>query len=232
MSFQRTVGEFEPLSLQAGVLASHLASIVQAACDPPFEVRIEIKHELADGTYHYVSSTALSDLASVCLLGSGGPSIDVFVRKDRERPLAFHLLSYKKYFRVQVSSDSAEVLNRVVARFNELLSPAPHQSALAQSQLLLATLSPRRETEGPSSQPPQARRHASAAGSELAVPEKVTLTWLAKHVPVGLWASAVGIVLAAFAIGVKIGSVDSVRDALAPVLGIDARKNESTPPTK
>ena len=49
-------------------------------------------------------------------------------------------------------------------------------------------------------QPP---REEAVIYKKLAAPEKVTLAWLAHHVPVSLWITAGGVVLAAFALGLK-----------------------------
>lgn len=44
--------------------------------------------------------------------------------------------------------------------------------------------------------------------------EKVTLLWLVHSIPLGLWISAVGIVIAAFVAGVQVGQISLVREFL------------------
>ena len=46
----------------------------------------------------------------------------------------------------------------------------------------------------------------------LEVPPKVTLSWLFKHVPVGLWMAAAALLLAAFVAGVKSSEISLIRE--------------------
>ena len=59
----------------------------------------------------------------------------------------------------------------------------------------------------------------SVASSELASPEKVTPAWLVKNVSVGIWMYAIGILVAAFSLGVtvaKLGIYDVVKRWFTP----------------
>ena len=47
---------------------------------------------------------------------------------------------------------------------------------------------------------------------ELAPPEKVTLLWLVRHVPVSLWLIAGGLLLAAFTLGMKASTWPLLRE--------------------
>ncbi len=47
---------------------------------------------------------------------------------------------------------------------------------------------------------------------ELTVPEKVTIPWLLKHVPVTLWTAAVGLLIGAFICGVKASEITLIQE--------------------
>lgn len=59
------------------------------------------------------------------------------------------------------------------------------------------------------------QKEATVAYRELAAPEKVTLIWLARHVPVKLWLGAGVTLLAAFALGVKASTWSFVKEILS-----------------
>lgn len=65
------------------------------------------------------------------------------------------------------------------------------------------------------------RGTASTAIQPLLLPERVSLRWLATHVPVSLWLSLLGTYVAVFAIGVKLGDVPALRRVVgeAPLSG-------------
>ena len=50
---------------------------------------------------------------------------------------------------------------------------------------------------------------SEGVAAELPPPEKVTLTWLSRHLPWHLWIVAIGILLAAIGIGLRLGQNDS-----------------------
>jgi len=50
---------------------------------------------------------------------------------------------------------------------------------------------------------------------DLAAPEKVTLTWLVRHVPVTLWLLAGGVLLGAFSLGIKASTWSFVKEILS-----------------
>ena len=56
----------------------------------------------------------------------------------------------------------------------------------------------------------------SVVNKELAAPEKVTLIWLVHHVPVRLWLAAGGVLIAAFALGIKASTWSFVKEILGP----------------
>ncbi len=58
-------------------------------------------------------------------------------------------------------------------------------------------------------------------GSSLPLPEKVTIAWLVRHVPVQLWSGFALLVLAVFALGVRVGMVPQAAGWLAPLMGVD-----------
>ena len=64
------------------------------------------------------------------------------------------------------------------------------------------------------------------AESILDFPERVTLAWLWRHVPVKLWASAAGLLVTVFLVGVSISRVAFVRRLLDPY--IEPTRNETT----
>lgn len=49
---------------------------------------------------------------------------------------------------------------------------------------------------------------------ELDVPQRVTIPWLLKHVPVSLWLTAGGLLITALFLGIKIASLPFVREIL------------------
>lgn len=55
---------------------------------------------------------------------------------------------------------------------------------------------------------PKSVQVVGEGGSHLAVPERVTLAWLFKNVPIGLWASALGLLGGAFVLGVAVARTD------------------------
>src|SRR5580693_6890821 len=64
---------------------------------------------------------------------------------------------------------------------------------------------------------PQEESAQAADVSPLAAPDKVTLKWLHDNVPVGLWWTALGVLVAAFLVGVTAGQFESVRNAIKVV---------------
>ena len=50
---------------------------------------------------------------------------------------------------------------------------------------------------------------------ELSIPERVTLAWLFKHVPVHLWAAALGVIAAVFVLGIKAAHWPFVKEVLS-----------------
>lgn len=69
-------------------------------------------------------------------------------------------------------------------------------------------------------QPTRAATAASPAQS-LPLPQKVTLAWLLEHVPVKLWIAFTGILIAAFALGARIGMIPDVVRWLGPLIGVE-----------
>lgn len=61
---------------------------------------------------------------------------------------------------------------------------------------------------------------SSLAAVELAVPERVTVVWLARHVPIGLWLTAGGILVAAFLLGAAAGQTGAGRAIVAAVKAV------------
>jgi len=59
------------------------------------------------------------------------------------------------------------------------------------------------------------QKEATVTCKELAAPEKVTLIWLARHVPVTLWLLAGGVLLATFTLGIKASTWSFVKEILS-----------------
>ena len=79
--------------------------------------------------------------------------------------------------------------------------------------------------------PPPVKR---ASSGTLEVPPKVTLSWLFKHVPVGLWVAAGALFLAAFAAGVKSSEISLIREIFGlqktpPMSGSDVQTKPAKP---
>lgn len=58
------------------------------------------------------------------------------------------------------------------------------------------------------------QKEETVANEELVVPEKVTLVWLVRHVPVTLWLLAGGLLFAAFTLGIKASTWNFVKEIL------------------
>lgn len=50
---------------------------------------------------------------------------------------------------------------------------------------------------------------------EPVAPEKVTLHWLFKNVPISLWVAAIGVLSAVFVFGAAVGNTEPIKDVLA-----------------
>jgi hypothetical protein len=70
------------------------------------------------------------------------------------------------------------------------------------------------QAKGGETQTTQDLPSSKTVATDLALPENVTMSWLARHVPVSFWLWAVAIVAAAFSTGVAAGQTGFVRELL------------------
>jgi hypothetical protein len=64
---------------------------------------------------------------------------------------------------------------------------------------------------------PHAQQFATVEG-EPTVPQHVTILWLLKHVPITLWLTAIGVLLAVFLFGIEVAGLQFVQEILGRVV--------------
>ncbi len=80
----------------------------------------------------------------------------------------------------------------------------------------------------------EATQTKRAPAKDLELPQKVTFSWLFKHVPVGLWLAAAALLLGAFAAGVRSSELSFIREIFAlpkthPTSSDDAQAKPAKP---
>jgi len=206
LSAQRMVN-FELRTFKPGELKSAIVEAFAAIGLGAETLVVRQGDRLPDGTEHDREMT-LDDLWTVCDIDRS-----LSITPGRAiRPHLFFLNLRGEALTVSVQARTPEQLAKLLETLETKLALVPKEVSPASSRLLAPPASP-------------------ASTSKLVPPEKVTLKWLAEHVPAPLWLWAAGIALAIFVAGAIFGQTTLARELLRGLGRWDGNATAPTTPT-